>query len=161
MAYNPNQARAKDGKWEGAGGSSGEHAAGINSVGKQSVSSKVLDVIRNNPGGFSVSPQGTVPTKGYMVSIPGRTKILSGGDLHGKAAQGIINDYARKNSDVLSKPGAHIGGWQDSKSGKVYLDVSHNIGSQRAAVKAGKAHNQIAIWDVKRSREIQTGGTGK
>ncbi len=121
----------------------------------------MLDVIRNNPGGFSVSPQGDVPSKGYMVSIPGRTKILSQGDLHGKAAQGIINDYARANADVLSKPGAHIGGWQDGGSGKVYLDVSHNVGNQREAVKMGKAHNQIAIWDVKRSREIKTGGTGE
>lgn len=162
MAFNPNQPRAKDGKWDGAGGvGGGSHAAGVNGVGKSSVSSKVLDVIRNNPNGFSVSPKGDVPTKGYMVAVPGRSHVLSDNELHGPAAHEIIESYARKNADALREPGAHIGGWRDSASGKTYLDVSHNIPRVREAVKAGKAANQIAIYDVKRGREIQTGGTGK
>lgn len=160
MAFNPNQPRDKNGEWTGAGGASGSHAAGINNVGKASVSDRVLDVIRKNPGGFSVTPKGDIPSKGYMVSMPGRSLILGDNELHGKAAQGIINDYARKNADVLKMPGAHIGGWRDNDTGKTHLDVSHNIPRVRDAVKAGKARNQIAIWDVKRSREIRTGGSG-
>lgn len=159
MTFNPNQARAKNGMWEGAGGDKGSHAAGTNSVGKTLVSPKVVDVIRQNPGGFSVSPDGKIPSRGYMVSVAGRTKILDEHALAGEGAHSIINDYARQNADVLKTPGAHIGGWTDK--GKVYLDVSHNVTNQRAAVKAGKMGNQIAIWDVKRQREIRTGGTGK
>lgn len=159
MAYNPSQSRAKDGKWDGAGGAAGSAASGTNQVGKTLVSSKVVDVILKNPHGFSVSPQGDVPTKGYMVAVPGRTRMLDVHALAGDGAHHIINDYARANKDVLSTPGAHIGGWQEG--GKVYLDVSHNVTNQRQAVKAGKAGNQIAIWDVKRQREIRTGGTGK
>lgn len=161
MAFNPNQPRAKNGEWQGAGGDKGGHSAQVNNIGKTLVASSVVDTIRNNPNGFSVRPTGEQPTKGYMVALPGRTKILAKDALHGEAAHAIINDYARANADVLSKPGAHIGGWQDSKTGKVYLDIANNIGSQRAAVKEGKIANQIAIWDVKRHREIRTGGTGK
>lgn len=160
MAFNPNQPREKDGKW-GAGGAGGGHSAGVNSVGKPVVHPSVVETIRNSPEGFSVTPSGESPTKGYMVSIPGRTKILDKGALAGHAAQGIIDDYARKNADVLGKSGAHIGGWHDKDSGKVYLDVSQNVASQREATKLGKLHNQIAIWDVKRKREIHTGGTGE
>lgn len=161
MAYNPDQPRANDGKWTGAGGSAGNHAAGTNNVGKQHVSPKALDVIRKNPNAFSVTKNGDVPNKGYMVALQGRERVLSDQDLRGPAAHSILNDFARKNADVLNQPGAHIGGWRDQATGKVYLDVSHNITRQREAVKTGKANNQIAIWDVKRQREIRTGGTGK
>lgn len=159
MAFNPNQPRAKNGEWSGAGGDSGRHSSGTNQVGRNHVSDRVLDVIRNNPHGFSVTADGIQPTKGYMVAVPGRTKMLALNAMHSEAAHAIVNDYARANADILKTPGAHIGGWQDK--GKVYLDVSHNVTNQRAAVKAGKAGNQIAIWDVKRKREIRTGGTGK
>lgn len=152
----------KDAKGHGSNprGGVGAHAQATDQVGRDSISAKVLDVIRNSPDGFSVTPQGTTPTGGYMVALPGRSQILSAGDLHGPNGQGIINDYARKNADVLRQPGAHIGGWQDSATSKVHLDVAHNIPRQRDAIAAGKTRNQIAIWDVKRKREIRTGGTG-
>lgn len=161
MAFNPDQPRASNGKWEGAGGDKGGHSAQVNNIGKTLVSPSVVDTIRNNPNGFSVRPTGEQPTKGYMVAVPGRTKILAKDALHGEAAHAIINDYARANADVLSKPGAHIGGWQDKETGKVYLDIANNIPRVRDAVRAGKAGNQIAVWDVKRHREIRTGGSGE
>lgn len=156
MAYNPNEPRDRVGKWT-AGAA---HSAAVEKVGRDSVSAKVLAVIRSNPRGFSVTPQGDVPKKGYMVAVPGHSRILSPQEFNGKNAQAIVNDYARKNAAILKEPGAHIGGWQDRKSKQVYLDVAHNIPRQRDAVKAGKSRNQIAIWDVKRRREIRTGGTG-
>lgn len=136
------------------------HQAGVGQVGQKTVSERVLDVIRNNPNGFSVRPGGEQPTHGYMVSVPGRSRILASNDLRGPAARDIIEDYARKNSDVLKQAGAHIGGWEDSNTHKVHLDVSHNISRASKAIKAGRERNQIKIWDVKRKREIDTGGTG-
>lgn len=106
-------------------------------------------------GGFSVRPgTGASPKSGYMVSIPGHTKII-----HGDVDEASLRNYANEHADVLRHPGAHIGGWQNE--GKTYLDVSHRYGSKSAAASAGKAHNQIAIWDVKHAREINTGGTGE
>lgn len=138
------------------------HQVGVGKVGQPAgVSDKVLDVIRNNPNGFSVTPQGEMPTKGYMVAAPGRSQVLSDSDLRSAGAKGIIEAYARQHADALRQPGAHIGGWKDTESGKVYLDIAHNIPHRSQAVKAGKDRNQIAIWDVKRKREIRTGGTGE
>lgn len=137
----------------------GSHQTGVDQVGK-SVSARVLDAIRNSPTGFTVSPQGNVPTRGYMVSVPGRTRIVSAEDMKGPNQGAIVSDYARRNADALKDPRAHMGAWQDRATGKVHLDVSHNISRQRDAVSAGRTRNQIAIWDVKRKREIRTGGTG-
>jgi hypothetical protein len=136
--------------------------AAINGVTKPlKVKSSVLDTIRQNPGGFSVTPKGKTPTNGFMVSVPGRTRIISESDLKGPNGARIIQDYAQQHSDILRQPGAHIGGWTDHASGKTYLDVSQNIKDQDKAISTGKAHNQIAIWDVKNSKEIRTGGTGE
>lgn len=138
------------------------HQNGVGKVGQPSgLSDRVLDVVRSNPNGFSVTPTGEQPSKGYMVSLPGHSKVLSDNELHGPGAKDILNSYASEHAEALRTPGAHIGGWRDSASGKTYLDISHNIPRQREAVKAGKARNQIAVWDVKRSREIRTGGTGE
>lgn len=122
---------------------------------------EVLAHIQANPGGFSITPRGKTPENGYMVSAPGRTRIVSESDLAGPEGHKILSDYAQKNADALRQPGAHLGGWTDKASGKTYLDISHKISSRNRAISAGKQRNQIAIWDVKRSREINTGGTGE
>lgn len=136
------------------------HQNGVGEVGRDSVDPRVLNVIRSNPNGASVSPRGDVPTRGYMVSVPGRTLKLSDRDLRGPGAQGIISDYARKNSDLLGQSGAHIGVWRDKVTGMTHLDVSRNISRQREAIRTGRSSNQIAIYDVRRKREIRTGGKG-
>ena len=86
--------------------------------------------------------------------------ILDAAELTGPRAVEIANEYARNHSSALSQPGATLGGWTNKAESKTYLDVSQNINDREAAVNAGKARNQIAIWDVK-SAEIPTGGTGK
>lgn len=122
----------------------------------------VLEHIQKNPGGFSITPKGTTPDGGYMVAVPGRTQIVNEKDLADpNRGKEILQAYAQAHADVLSKSGAHLGGWTDQNSGKTYLDVSMNIKNRNRAVAAGKHGNQISIWDVKHSREIKTGGTGE
>jgi hypothetical protein len=151
----------KDAKGHGSD-ARGAHAQGVEKVGRPiPLSPKVLDVIRNNPGGFSVTPTGRQPKSGFMVSIPGHTQILDAKALRGPNRQEVIRHYAEQHADALSHPGAHIGGWTHEGEGKVYLDVSHNVRSKAAAIQKGVLHNQIAVWDVKHSKEIMTGGTGK
>lgn len=86
--------------------------------------------------------------------------ILDAAELTGPRAVEIAIEYARNHSSALRQPGATLGGWTNKAESKTYLDVSQNINDREAAVNAGKARNQIAIWDVK-SAEIPTGGTGK
>jgi hypothetical protein len=64
-------------------------------------------------------------------------------ELKGPRAAEILNEFAGNHSSALSLPGANIGAWTN------YLDVSQNIKDRDAAVNAGKAQNQIAIWDMK------------
>ena len=132
------------------------HGIGVNGIGHPVVSPKALDVIRKNPSGFSVTIHGETPTSGHMVALPGRSRIING-----KPALHDVDEYARANADVLRQPGAHIGGWHNESEGKTYLDVSHNIADRNAAIAAGRARNQIAIWDVKHGKEIPTGGDGR
>jgi hypothetical protein len=88
------------------------------------------------------------------------TGILDAAELTGPRAVEIAIEYARNHSSALRRPGATLGGWTNKAASKSYLDVSQNINDREAAVNAGKARNQIAIWDVK-SAEIPTDGTGK
>ena len=136
------------------------HQSGVANVGKPMISQTALDTIRANPGGFSVRPDGTQPTSGFMVSMPGHTKIVSENELSGPNGHQIINDYAREHAGALRDPSAHVGGWTDKDTGKTHLDVSQNIPNRGLAVAAGRSRNQISIWDVKRGEEIKTGGTG-
>lgn len=140
----------------------GTHATGIEQIARPvRVHPGLIETIRQNPGGFSVKPgSAKAPTKGYMVSLPGRTKMLQASDLAGANGPRIISQFVQQNADVLRGPGAHIGGWTDSKTGITHLDVSQNIRKKGFAVDRGRAQNQIAIWDVKHMREINTGGTG-
>jgi hypothetical protein len=150
----------KDAKGHGSDprGGGSTHQNGVKHVG---VSDAVLNMIRSNPHGFSVTLDGKTPSGGYMVSLPGSSRIVRAADLAGENGRGIINDFAVRNAGALMQPGAHIGGWTDRHSGRTYLDVSQNIPGRFNAIQEGKKRNQIAIYDVRRGREIRTGGTGK
>lgn len=151
----------KDAKGHGSN-KRGTHSVGIASLPqKVNVHPKVLEQIRKNPGGFSLAPATAAsPAAGYMVSLQGRGQQVHESDLSGPNGPRIVSQFVAKNADVLQQPGAHIGGWTDTKTGITHLDVSHNVPTRAKAVALGKAHNQIAIWDVKRGKEIRTGGTG-
>ncbi len=138
-----------------------DHQSGVTNLGRGvSVSSKVLDIIRNSPNGFSVTPTGQVPTSGFMVSLPGHSMFLPINTLGGPRALSVLQQYANAHAVPLREPGAHLGGWHDMDAGHVVLDVSHNIRDKATALRLGHERNQIAIWDVKHGREIKTGGTG-
>jgi hypothetical protein len=149
----------KDSKGHGSD-KRGAHAGGVNKVGR-SVSKNVLDMIRNNPHGFSITLDGDQPKGGYMVASPGHSEIHSTDELASDRGPAIVNSYASAHADALAEPGAHIGGWTDPETGKTYLDVSHNIANRQAAIAAGRQRNQIAIYDVKHGTDIKTGGTGE
>jgi hypothetical protein len=151
----------KDEKGHGSDGRGG-HSSGINKIpGVIQVHPNTLRVITNNPNGASVKPQtGTVPTGGYMVSLPGRTSFQNASDLSGPKGGKIVSDYARANADKLAATDMHIGSWHDQDTGKVHLDVSQNIGDRATAMRMGRQQNQKMIYDVARKKLIDTGGTG-
>jgi hypothetical protein len=148
----------KDAKGHGSN-KRGIHASMVEQVGNVQLHPNVLNTIRKSPLGFSVMPtNGKSPTDGFMVALPGHSRIVPEKEMAGPRGLGIVAEYAKANAAALQQPGAHIGGWTDK--GRTYLDVSLNIKNKSAAVKAGKNQNQISIWDVKRKRAINTGGDG-
>ena len=125
------------------------------------INDKVMSLIRNSPDGFSVTLHGQQPTNGYMVATQGRQQNIPLGTLGSATGAAVIKSYAEANRDVLSKSGAYLGGWHDKSAGHLVLDVSHNIVNRNAAIRQGVARNQKSIWDVRKGREIPTGGTGE
>ena len=131
--------------------------------------SKLMDP---NDGGFSVNAAtGQGPKVGYMVSLPGfETQIRSE-----NVAPAHIKEFVEKHAAELQKPDMHIGGWNNTKTGEVSLDISQRIkGDRRIARRYGKqvadadayttasdlaiARNQEAGWDIKRGKEIPNPG---
>lgn len=146
-AYNPSQPRDKIGRWTSSG------AAGL-------ASRRI-----NEAGGFTIHPKtNDEPTEGFALSKwPERSLVLEWGKSHPARVARSIKSWLTKNSDMLSDPKMHIGGWLDRDSGKVYVDFSVVYPrSQRAeAVRDAKEANQKAIWSLHDMEEINTGGTGE
>ena len=86
--------------------------------------------------------------------------LLNANELKGRRATEIVNEYSLNHSDALGLPGANLGGWTNKDEGKTYLDVSQNINDRDAAIAAGKAQNQIAIYDLNNSAEISVEDAG-
>lgn len=106
-------------------------------------------------GGFSRHIQtGEPPKTGYMVGLHAdRGGEESVHDLSDLTAQHIAEHRARARS--LANPHMYQGGWVHD--GKAYLDRSLNIQDRNEAMEWGRAHKQLAIWDVAHGKEIPLG----
>ena len=72
-----------------------------------------------------------------------------------------LEEFKKKNADVLSKEDHAVGTWKDPDTGKAVLDVTKLYDGKDEAIAAGKAANQKAIYHLGGEGEIQTGGTGE
>lgn len=126
MGFSPSEPRDYHGRWTngGRGGHAKNHADAV-------VNKKVLDVVRKNPQGFSVTPHGTVPKAGFMVSTHGNTQIVPATALKGAKGMNVLANFAKSRAAALSMPGAHIGGWKSGN--KIYLDVSQRVATKAEA----------------------------
>lgn len=138
----------------------GSHSGGVDKIGRPiPISPKAIAVIKEQAlTGFSVSPSGEVPTKGFQVALAGRTDDQPL-DLNNIPAS--VAAHVSKNSDVYASPHTYIGGWNSPYTGKVHLEPSRNIPDRTVAEGLGRARNQMSIWDNENMNEIPTGGTGR
>ncbi len=118
---------------------------------------KRLAALKPGEGGSVHAKTGENPHDRYMVSLAGRSQIFEAG--HTPTAKDY-QDYAKKNADQLGKGENHIGIWRDP-AGATFLDVSKSMKDRNAAVMTGRKNNQQSIFDLKKMREIPTGGTGR
>jgi hypothetical protein len=127
------------------------------------------DLMDPNEGGFSINTRtGQSPTAGYMVGVPGYEQQVPSSEVTPQH----LKDYATSHRSRLSERGAHFGGWNDSDSGQVSLDVSENItgkasvereyGTDVADADAytttqdlAIARNQEAAYDIRRGKDTK------
>jgi hypothetical protein len=135
------------------------HGTGVDQIGRPPLSPQVVQHVLANPDGFTIGLKGDQPPNGYQVSIPGHqlNKPLSGDPTHSEAA---LQAWAQEHAGALKKAG-YIGGFRNDKTGNYEIEPSQNIKNRNAAMRTGTSRNQVSIWDVRKSRTIDTGGTGK
>lgn len=119
---------------------------------KNLVISSVAAIAALNPEGFTVNAATLQPvTTGYAVALK-KTQNSFGNEGLAKVANVIENLQASGNLNgrVLA-----FGGWYDSESGLYYYDATVIFDNRAEAIEAGRANEQIAIFDLANLEEIR------
>nr|DAW66912.1 MAG TPA: hypothetical protein [Caudoviricetes sp.] len=119
---------------------------------KNVVISSVAAVAAMSPEGFTVNAANLQPvTSGYAVALK-RTQNSFGAEGLAKVANVIEELQASGN---LSGRALAFGGWYDSESGLYYYDATVIFQDREEAIEAGRANEQIAIFDLANLEEIR------
>ena len=115
---------------------------------------------RAEAGGFTYSPAThKYADTGYAVSpYPERSKVIP----FKEATPADIDKYQRDNADLLSKPGHNMGAWRekDDKTDQLWLDVTVVASTAAAGARLGRAHDQVAMYNLGTGQTIDLGGSG-
>ena len=109
-------------------------------------------IAMNNKNGFTVNAANLQPvTTGYAVALK-RTQNSFGAEGLAKVANVIeeIQATGEMNGRTLA-----FGGWYDSESGLYYYDATVIFTNRAEAIEAGRANEQIAIFDLANLEEIR------
>lgn len=138
----------------------GSAARGVNQIGRVLSPNVVRGILSTPPGGgFTMKlHDAQAPTDGFQVAVPGHKldKPLGGG----ASDENELHAWAAQHEGALRQAG-HVGGYNNEVTGKFEIEPSQNFQSRSHAVRAGKARNQVSIWDNAKGSEIKTGGDGK
>ena len=119
---------------------------------KNLVLSSVAAIAAINPDGFTVNAATLQPvTSGYAVALK-RTQNSFGAEGLAKVANVIeeLQASGNLNGRILA-----FGGWYDSESGLYYYDATVIYQDREKAIEAGRANDQIAIFDLSNLEEIR------
>lgn len=119
---------------------------------KISVIKKVAAIAALNPAGFTVNAANLQPvTSGFAVAMK-QTQNSFGDEGLAKVANVIDELQASGN---LNGRALAFGGWYDSESGLFYYDATLIYQDREKAIEAGRANEQIAIFDLANLEEIR------
>ena len=119
---------------------------------KNLVISSVAAIAALNPEGFTVNAANLQPvTTGFAVALK-KTQNSFGNEGLAKVANVIedLQDSGDFNGRTLA-----FGGWYDSESGLYYYDATVIFEDRAEAIEAGRANEQIAIFDLENLKEIR------
>jgi hypothetical protein len=119
---------------------------------KNLIISSVAAIAALNPEGFTVNAATLQPvTTGYAVALK-KTQNSFGAEGLAKVANVIEKLQAL---DDLNGRTLAFGGWYDSESGFYYYDATVIFENRAEAIEAGRANEQIAIFDLGKLEEIR------
>ena len=119
---------------------------------KNLVISTVVAIAAMNHEGFTVNAANLQPVStGFAVALK-RTQNSFGAEGLAKVANVIEELQASGN---LNGRTLAFGGWYDSESGLYYYDATVIFENRAAAIEAGRANDQIAIFDLANLEEIR------
>ena len=123
---------------------------------KNSVIAKVAAIAALNPSGFTVDAATLQPvTAGYAVAMK-QTQNSFGTEGLAKVANTIEELQAGAEKIGLNiDDRLAFGGWYDSESGLYYYDATVIFEDREEAIEAGRANEQIAIFDLANLEEIR------
>ena len=115
----------------------------------------LANYIRNNPDGFTISPDTYEPVSGgFSVAPLKEAEIITGDNL----PEEVLVDYLKDNKDIgraIGQP-VYLGGWFDSESNQYFLDNSLVVPTLEEALYIADAAEQLAIFDLNNFEEIRT-----
>jgi len=150
LKANPNHDKAT-GQFTSATGGAGSRKSEVGAhqqTGRQkSMGEQMIAAIKT--GGFTMTAKGSALMDGYSVGeFPERSLSVGKGAAFTKI---MVEQWLKKNKDLLSSGKYHVGGWDDTKgkSHKYWLDIvriypNTQVG-KAAAMRSGFKHNQVGI----------------
>lgn len=115
-----------------------------------SANQRIEDV--KEEGGFTREvPSGEEKTTGWAVAVSGHEEHTS----ISKLTPRWVREYRREHAEALNDPQTSWGGWYDTDSGEVFLDVSIIERSKRKAIELGMKFKQKAIYNLETGEEYR------
>jgi len=118
----------------------------------KSNSSALAAIIRESKDGFTVGPDGSFATIGYLVAPSKATGAFVNEDF----SDADLEAYLEQHADMFDIPGAQLGGWFDIDTNRFVLDVSFPIINFDTAVEISIAADQDALFDVSTFTTVNT-----
>ena len=110
------------------------------------------ETIKRNQTGFTLSGDVESQLEGFVVSPRKSTEKFLTEDFTDDELRQYIVDHA----DILSLPGARLGGWYDPSTQRFTLDVSFALTEREDAITIALASDQDAIYDLQNRYDIRT-----
>ena len=114
----------------------------------------VVGAIGQPDQGFTYNPlTDSSPTTGYAVSAHKDRELV----VDAKTVNAVtLTEYVLKNQDLLKQSGNYLGGWNNPKDGKVYLDISTVVQTADEAQSLAASNNQLAYFDLEHGQSVPT-----
>ena len=150
----------------GPGSGNFGHKGRPGEVGGSSPSGPMKGVVAGtfkNEGATVHAKTGYQPKDGWMIGGNAPSKWLNVSDDTPAARREFakaLNEYLRKNAELLNNKDNYLGTWWDKEHGQISLDVSTREMDTEKAKAIGRARNERKIFNLKTFEEIDVGGTG-